>query len=274
LIDEVKLREGSLLRPVFPAPLGMRGSTIMRQMVACMGLVARASEGQCNAAHSAYVIYHLRGRRDDGSLFLLSDGLGVGYGARPTADGNDAIYLVANENYPCEFVETSYPIRVVRYAIHPDTGGPGRYRGGCGVIREMEVLAPEAMLSVRIDSTNSPPWGVNGGKPARPGACVVNPGTDKERAIAPVSDGFIVRRGDIVRVMTGGGGGWGDPLERPTGRVLDDVLGGFVGGASAHRDYGVVLMPNGLSVDEKKTVELRASMRLMARGETPSGKSA
>ena len=55
-------------------------------------------------------------------------------------------------------------MRVRRYAINPDTGGPGRWRGGCGVIREIEVLAPEAMVSMRIDSVDNPPWGVAGGQ--------------------------------------------------------------------------------------------------------------
>src|SRR5918997_1616587 len=81
------------------------------------------------AAHSAYVIWYVRGRDDKGELFLLSDGLGVGYGARPSADGNDAVYLVAEENFPSEFLDSVFPVRVIRYAINPDTGGA---RGGGG----------------------------------------------------------------------------------------------------------------------------------------------
>ena len=121
------------------------------------------------AAHSAYVIWYLRGHDDEGELFLMSDGLGVGYGARPTADGNDAVYLVAQENFPAEFLDSVFPVRVRRYAINPDTGGPGRWRGGCGIVREIEVLAPEAMLSMRIDSVENPPWGVAGGHAAGTG---------------------------------------------------------------------------------------------------------
>ena len=56
----------------------------------------------------------------------MSDGLGVGYGARPTADGNDAVSLVAQENFPSEFLDSVFPVRVRQYAINPDTGGPGR----------------------------------------------------------------------------------------------------------------------------------------------------
>ena len=150
------VRPGSVLQPKFPAPLGMRGVTMMRNMAACLGLLNVATGGRAMAAHSAYVIWYLRGRDDKGELFLLSDGLGVGYGARPTADGNDAVYLVAQENFPSEFLDSVFPVRVLRYAINPDTGGPGRWRGGCGLIREIEVLAPEASVSMRIDSVEHP----------------------------------------------------------------------------------------------------------------------
>ena len=180
-IDEVILREGSILQPRFPAPLGMRGVTMMRNMAACLGLLNVATGGRAMAAHSAYVIWYMRGTDANGRLFLLSDGLGVGYGARPTADGNDAVYLVAQENFPSEFLDSVFPVRVRAYAINPDTGGPGRWRGGCGLVREVEVLADEAMVSMRIDSVDNPPWGVGGGKAAGSGRCVVNPGRSGER---------------------------------------------------------------------------------------------
>lgn len=256
-IDEVLVREGSVLQPRFPAPLGLRGMTLMRSIAACLGLLNVATAGRSMASHSAYVIWYIRGRDAEGELFLMSDGLGVGYGARPTADGNDAVYLVAQENYPAEFLDQVYPVRVRRYAVNPDTGGPGRWRGGCGLIREIEVLAPEAVLSVRIDSVDHAPWGTAGGLAAGSGRCVVNPGRAGERVVAPVSDGTIVRRGDVVRIETGGGGGWGHPFDREPERVLADVQGGFVSRDSAARDYGVVLRDDGGAVDAAATARAR-----------------
>jgi N-methylhydantoinase B len=188
----------------------------------------------------------------------MSDGLGVGYGARPTADGNDAVYLVAQENFPSEFLDTAFPVRVRRYAINPDTGGAGRWRGGCGLIREVEVLAPEAMVSMRIDTVENPPWGVAGGHAAGSGRCVVNPGRPGERVLRPLSDGNMVRRGDVVRIETGGGGGWGHPFDREPERVLADVRAGFVGRASAEEHYGVVLTADGAELDEAATRRRRA----------------
>jgi N-methylhydantoinase B len=257
-IDEVVLRPGSVLQPIFPAPLGMRGVTMMRNMAACLGLLNVATGGKAMAAHSAYVIWYLRGHDDRGKAFLMSDGIGVGYGARPDADGNDGVYLVAQENFPAEFLDATFPVRVRRYAIHMDSGGPGRWRGGCGLIREVEILAPEATVSVRIDSVENPPWGVAGGLAAGTGRCVVNPGRADERVLKPLSDGNVVRRGDVVRIETGGGGGFGHPFEREPARVLGDVRGGFVSRENAEAHYGVVLTRDG-AVDEAATRTLRTN---------------
>jgi len=258
-IDEVRLREGSLLWPRFPAALGMRGLTMMRVLAGLNGLVNVAGGG-APAAHSAYVITILRGawRMADGSLqkFLLADGIGVGYGARPTADGIDAVYFVAQENYPVEFLELGYPVRLRAYGVVCDSGGAGRYRGGCGIVREYEILAEEAVFGIRIDSVKNPPWGIAGGKSGGPGGAVVNPGTPQERRLPPLSDGHILKHGDILRIETGGGGGYGHPFDRPPGEVLEDVLGGFVSVEAARRDYGVIIADD--RVDDALTADHRS----------------
>src|SRR5260370_7571306 len=139
----------------------LRGLTLMRSLAALMSLISVARR-KAAAAHSAYVITLIRGtfRDEKGALkpFLLSDGIGVGYGARPYADGIDAVYFVAQENYPVEFLEIGYPVRLRAYSIVEDSGGAGQYRGGCGIVREYDVLAKEAVLATRIDSGKNPPW--------------------------------------------------------------------------------------------------------------------
>jgi N-methylhydantoinase B len=258
-LDEVRLREGSLLWPRFPAALGMRGLTMMRVLAALNGLINVAGGG-APAAHSAYVITLMRGTFHDASgarrPFLLTDGLGVGYGARPFADGIDAVYFVAQENYPVEFLETGYPVHLRRYGIVPDSGGAGRYRGGCGIVREYEILAEEAVLAVRIDSVTNPPWGIAGGMSGGSGAVLLNPGTPDQRRIAPLSDGTRLKRGDILRIETGGGGGHGHPFDRPADAVLDDVRGGFVSIDAARRLYGVVIRDE--TVDAAATAARRS----------------
>ncbi|MCE2948272.1 MAG: hydantoinase B/oxoprolinase family protein [bacterium] len=258
LFDELKVRPGSILQPKFPAPLGQRSITKMRNLGAYLGLLGVATGGRMPAAHSGYVIWTVRGLDNAGARFLMSDGVAVGYGARATADGHDAIYLVAQENYPAEFVEASYPLRVRHYGLNRDTGGPGRWRGGCGVVREMEILCDEVTVAVRIEGDANPPWGVNGGRCAGSGRCVVNPGRADERVLPPLSDSHVLHRGDVVRIETGGGGGWGHPYDREPERVLADVLGGHVSARSAADDYGVVLAGDGRSIDAVATGRRRA----------------
>ena len=270
-IDEVLVRPGSILAPAWPAPLGNRAHTLARVQSNVLALLALATGGDAPAANSVYNIYFLRGvDAATGEYFLCSDGVAVGYGARPFADGLDAIYYVAQKNYPAEFMEMVFPLRLRRYAIHPDSGGPGLYRGGCGVIREVELLADEAVVALRQDNVLFPPAGVNGGHAGRPGHAVVNPGPG-ERRLASMSDGNVLRRGDVLRLATSGGGGWGNPLDRPVERVRRDVLGGFVSATSAREDYGVVLDDATGVADPAATERLRADrrgpVRMFHRGE-------
>jgi N-methylhydantoinase B len=256
-IDKVVLREGSVLQPHWPAPLGQRGLTMMKLLSGSQGLV-NAAGGRATAANCAYVIIFARGIDDNGEPFLLTDGIGVGYGGRPDSDGIDAVYYVAQENYPAEMVEMSYPARLRSYSIRCDSGGCGQWRGGCGVVREIELLAEKATFSIRIDGVEKPPWGVHGGHNGCPGLAVVNPDTQHERSLKPFSDGNVVRRGEVLRLETGGGGGWGHPFDREPKRVLTDVLGGYVSREAADRDYGVILDVEGEAIDIAATKARRA----------------
>lgn len=145
-LDEVLFRKGSFLQPEHPAPLGLRGLTAMRMISAICGIL-NTGGGEAPAANSAYVVNIMRGtyRTGEGRLepYLMADGIGVGYGARATADGIDAVYFVAQENYPIEFLEAGYPVTMRAYGMVADSGGPGRHRGGCGIVREYEILAEE-----------------------------------------------------------------------------------------------------------------------------------
>jgi len=258
-LDEVRLREGSLLWPKFPAPLGMRGLTLMRFLAAVNGLINVAG-GTAPAAHSAYVIGFMRGtyKTDAGELapFLMSDGIGVGWGARATADGTDAVYFVAQENYPVEFLENGYPVRLRTYGILTDSCGAGQYRGGCGIVREYDVLAEEAIMAIRIDSVKNPPWGMAGGMSGGTGRMVLNPGTNHAHEFQPLSDGNMLKHGDVLRIETGGGGGHGHPFDRPAEKVLEDVAGGFVSAEAATSLYGVSVVDG--VVDVEATERLRS----------------
>jgi N-methylhydantoinase B len=264
-IDEVLVRPGSILQPTWPAALGNRAHTLARVQSNVLALLALATGGDAPAANPVYNIYFLRGVDPAGEFFLCSDGVAVGYGARPFADGLDAIYYVAQKNYPAEFLEMVFPMRLRRYALHRDSGGPGLWRGGCGVVREVELLADEAVVALRQDNVLFPPAGVNGGHAGRPGRAVVNPGRSDERRLASMSDGNVLKRGDVLRLETSGGGGWGNPLDRPLERVRRDVAGGFVSAESARTDYGVVIDAATGGVDVPASEHLRAEMRRPVR---------
>ena len=137
-IDEVLVRPGSILQPRWPAALGNRAHTLARVQSNVLALLALATGGDVRGVELG--LQHLlpaRLRPARNEFFLCSDGVAVGYGARPFADGLDAIYYVAQKNYPAEFMEMVFPLRLRRYALHQDSGGPGRFRGGAGVVREL-----------------------------------------------------------------------------------------------------------------------------------------
>ena len=100
-------------------------------------------------------------------------------------------------------------------------------------MRDLRVIGDEAVIGLRMDNIRWPAWGVKGGMGGGAGRIVVNPGTPDERELSPMSDGNILKKGDLVRIMTPGGGGWGSPLERAAGQVRDDVLDGFISLESA-----------------------------------------
>jgi N-methylhydantoinase B len=159
-----------------------------------------------------------------------------------------------------------FGVRVERYAIHTDSGGPGLHRGGCGIVRDLRVVGDEATIAVRMDNIRWPAWGVKGGMGGRAGRIVVNHGTPGEYEIPPISEGNKLRRGDLVRLMTPGGGGWGSPLERDAELVHEDVLDGFITAECAREDYGVVLTDDLVAVDPDATSEKREELAGLTRG--------
>ena len=263
-VEKITTRPGSIVAPRFPAPLGLRSHTMIRVTSSIFGALAEATGGQASAAPCVYVLYYLRGRNADGTEPLCIEGLSVGFGARTFADGIDAVYYVAQENYPIEFAEMEFGVEIEAFSIHRDSGGAGRWRGGCGIVRDVRVLSDSASFGIRLDNCRQPAFGVNGGRSGRPGRVIVNPGPD-EWDIATMSDGTRLKKGDLVRIITPGGGGWGHPQDRPADDVLADVLDGFVSAEAALEEYGVVLNGDGDAVDMAATEARRAAMERSAK---------
>src|SRR5690606_10150590 len=186
-----------------------------------------------------------------------------GWGAGPHGDGESALIFIADgdtRNLPAEILETRFPLRLERHALRQDSGGPGKHRGGLGILREYRVLGHDTYMTCIMDRKTCPPWGLSGGKPGAHCRVVHNPDRDTAQVIQKGMR-VLVRDGDLVSVQTGGGGGWGDPLDRDPERVRDDVVAGYVSLEAARREYGVVLDPEQLTVDAAATERLRAEMR-------------
>ena len=259
-VDELVARPGTVTQPRFPAATGLRSHVRQRVSSCMLGVLNLATGGNASANSPVYILYNLRTLDErTGSFDVCSEGVGAGLGARPYADGVNAIYFVAQQNFPVEFIEGEHNLLVERYAINPDSGGPGRYRGGCGVIRDIRVKARGAVLSTRMDNIRYPCWGVAGGRAGRPGAFILNPGAPGECALPAIGDDICLVEGDLLRVFTVGGGGWGDPYEREPERVRQDVLEGFVTVQGAREDYGVVLDPETFRLDEEESARLRTA---------------
>lgn len=143
---------------------------------------------------------------------------------------------------PIEAVEQLYPVRVERLALREDSGGPGRWRGGLGLTREVRVLCAGARLSVLAEKAVLPPFGVCGGAAGEPNRFRVRRDGDViEPSPLPGKVGsYPLRVGDVVLIETSGGGGFGDPLERDPDRVMADVAEGYVSAAAGEARYGVV----------------------------------
>lgn len=162
---------------------------------------------------------------------------------------------------PIEIHETEFPMRVVRFDVRTDSGGPGKFRGGLGCTREYQLLE-DAAVRVRGKGdmrSKFPPWGVLGGKAARTGAYAVN-GEELAETVREAP----LKPGDIVRVDMNAGGGYGDPFERDPEWVLGDVLDGYVSIGGAREDYGVVIDAQAMSVDRQATDALRQRARAQA----------
>jgi N-methylhydantoinase B len=264
---EVRIPEGSLLKPRHPAALSCRTHALGRIFDVISGLLGQGNPdflcaaGFSDSPHLMYSGYDRRGEWFQ--LFQIGFG---GIPGKPFGDGADGHSLWPNfVNVPNEYLESHFPLRIEAYETIADSGGPGRHRGGNALHVAYRFLEP-GEISIHDDRWLTYPWGVNGGLPgarSRKRLCR----TDGSEEILPAKcDRVAVAAGDLLHYDTWGGGGWGDPLARDAAHVARDVRRGLVTVEGARR-YGVVLDTN-LDVDAAATAELRAELAA-GRGALP-----
>ncbi len=238
LIDMRFPPPGTLLTPVFPAPTNARTFVILRLLGVFAGALAQAVGGRMPADQETIRYTGITGRDASGTQaasrpgtgewYLYREILGGGSGGRYYADGSDTIHIVPDsKNLPAEFVESRYPVRVEHLGLRVDSGGPGEFRGGLGYRKDIRVLEDASFMSIADRSILSC-WGVKGGRAGLPFRVTIDPGGPDERVLPGLCDDEPIRAGEIVRIETTGGGGWGDPLDRDPERVAVDVLQGKV----------------------------------------------
>jgi len=259
---------GTLLTPVFPAPTNARTFVILRLLGVLAGVLAKATGGRMPADQETIRYTGVYGTDADGAPYLMREVLGGGSGGRYYADGEDTIHVVPDSrNIPVEFAESRWPFVVERLGLAVDSGGPGRYRGGLGYDKHIRMLRDAHFMSI-ADRSLLACWGVNGGRAGRPFSVVIDPGGPDERTVDALADAEPVRAGEVIRIRTTGGGGWGDPLDRPYEEVARDLAWGKISAVGARDDYAVLLAPDG-SVDAAASDALRADRRAARTGTAP-----
>jgi N-methylhydantoinase B len=243
---------GTILNVDYPGPeVGGNTETHPRIVGTILGAMANAVPNRTMAAeggtHSNFVFGGVDA--ETGDYFICYDIAGVGWGGRSFADGNDGVDSI-NGNCrptPIEVFETRFPWRVDFLAFDTDSGGAGKFRGGVGYTKQMICLNDEVTCSQMTDRHLFAPWGLHGGKPGGLGATLIlKAGSEAWQTVREAYgkkstsrySNIIIRKGDRIRLVSPGGGGFGNPEERDRSLVLNDVLQGYVSQAAVEREYG------------------------------------
>jgi N-methylhydantoinase B len=257
--------EGSFVNVRYPAALGARGQGGFRVRSSVLGALAALlpDRGAACAGGSEFAIVFAGYEGEQRKPFLhLEFHNNTGQGGGPDRDGQDGgPYAIGNlANVPIELIEAENPIRVEQYAFLPDTGGPGRYRGALGIVRQYRLLAEESTVQLRADRHVFPCWGLFGGEAGALSHSIMNPGTDRSEDV-PSKFVRTMRKGEVFRGEMAASGGYGDPYTRDPSAVAEDVRQEKVTSGHAREAYGVVIDPHTGEPDADATRTERAKPR-------------
>jgi N-methylhydantoinase B len=234
--------EGLVVNPVAPAAVSSRNMTSMILAEALTNALGQAAPSRAVAAGGpGQGCISVGTAPVTGRYFINYENLAGGQGARCTADGMDVVMInmTNTSNLPIEAMELEFPLRIERYELVCDSGGAGKFRGGLGVLRDMRLLADNASASLRSARQRFPAPGLAGGKPGGLGSFIRNPGAPNETRLGLTTSGTPLGNGDVLRIVTPGGGGHGDPSERDPEALKRDLVEGKVSERAVRELYGV-----------------------------------
>ena len=239
--------EGTIVNPVEPAACAARGVIGYRVFDAIMGAIAEAVPELVIAGGEGGPTLFSVGGNHEGKPFVLTEVLVSTWGARAARDGVEGVSNPAANlsNQPVELVEAELPLEVIQYGLVPDSGGAGKQRGGLASVREFRFLAERSEFTLRTDRRDHPPYGIDGGRPGGSSAnTLIDRDGEHEVSTMPMKS-FVVRKGDVFRMVSAGGGGYGDPRDRDPDAVLADVREEKVSREMARDVYGVEVADDG-----------------------------
>jgi N-methylhydantoinase B len=238
------LPPGKILSADPTAPMGNYSTPFPTVIDAVIKALEKALPERVPGGHfGTHSGIRFHGRRTDGSFFGTHDSGHGGWGACATHDGSGPYRTMAHGDtriIPLELQETYLPLRIEEFSLRADSGGAGKFRGGLGFRKSYRMLGA-CELQTNLDRTRFPPWGVQGGKEAAPGRFTFTDGRTGETKSIEKERRFVLAAGDLVSVETGGGGGYGEPRERPLKAIQRDLDAGYVSADAAARDYGVTV---------------------------------
>jgi N-methylhydantoinase B len=241
---EINADKGSVVNAEFPAPVVYANHEISHRVAdMVMGALVNFMPEQVMACSQGTSAILTLGGVDprNGRHYVSYETMKGGFGARPNKDGINCIASgISNTmNTPVEVLEMAFPVRVERYEINPDSGGAGRYRGGCGAKRVWRMLeGADATGALCMERMTSPPFGLRGGKAGAAAVVTVTPPDGATRHL-PSKGAFAAPAGSVIDMITPGSGGFGPVAERNPAAIGRDLLDGYVSAAAARRDYGV-----------------------------------
>jgi N-methylhydantoinase B len=236
----LKIPKGCIMNPIRPAPVaGGNVETSQRNADVIMKAFTQIVPDKVPAAGQGTMNnISIGGLKDNGEPWTFYETIGGGGGARPDRDGVDGIHvnMTNTMNTPIETLEAYLPLKFKAYRLRSDSGGPGRYRGGCGIERIWTLTSTKATLSIMAERNKIKPWGVAGGYGGATGEFILIKADGSETKLSSKCT-LSISRGDTLIIRTPGGGGYGDPKKRTCKEIQEDVLNGLVSNKVAREIY-------------------------------------